>query len=85
MAKGYGLDDRYSILSRNRRFFFLSKHPEWLGGSISLLTNECGGLFPWGQSGSGVKLTTYLHLVSSSIRVKLFLHSPTNLHGVMLN
>jgi len=32
----------------------------------SLLFNAYQGLFPWGQSGQGVKLTTQFHLVPRS-------------------
>jgi len=39
-------------------------------------------LFPWGQSGRVVKLTTYLHLVPVQECVKLYLQSPIRLHVV---
>jgi hypothetical protein len=35
--------------------------------------------------GRGVKLTTHLHLVLKSRMVELYLHSPTRLHGAVLN
>jgi hypothetical protein len=40
--------------------------PERLWGPPSLLSNRYQVLFPWGQSGRGVKLTTHLHLVPRS-------------------
>jgi hypothetical protein len=40
-----------------------------------------GGSFP----GRGVKLTTHLHPVPRSRVVELYLHSPTCLHGIVLN
>jgi hypothetical protein len=43
------------------------------------------GLFPWGQSGRGVKLSTHLHLVPRSRMVELNLHSPIYLHSIVLN
>jgi hypothetical protein len=40
---------------------------------------------PGGLSGRGVKLTTHLHLVPRSRKVEPYLHSPTRLHGIVLN
>jgi hypothetical protein len=48
--------------------------PELLWSSPSLLSSGYQGLFPWGWSGRGVKLTIYLRLVS-----------PVRLHGVVLS
>jgi hypothetical protein len=39
-----------------------------------------GGLFP-----PRVKLTTQLHLVPRTRMVEIYLHSPTRLHGMVLN
>jgi hypothetical protein len=39
-------------------FFSSPPRPEWLWGQTSLLSNGYQGLFPWGQSGRGVDLTT---------------------------
>jgi hypothetical protein len=38
-----------------------------------------------GTSSRGVKLTTDLHLVTTSRMVELYLHSPIRLHGIVLN
>jgi hypothetical protein len=67
IATGYGLDDRMIRV----RFpaglgIFSTPCPYPLWASPSLLLNRYRGLFPWGQSGRGVKLTTHLHLISRS-------------------
>jgi hypothetical protein len=51
---------------RDWEFFSSPLRPERLWGPPSLLSNGHQGLFPWGQSGGGVKLTTHLHLVPRS-------------------
>jgi hypothetical protein len=51
----------------------------------SLLSNGYQGLFPLEQNGRIVNLTTYLNLMSRLKPVGLYLHSPTRLHGVLLN
>jgi hypothetical protein len=47
-------------------FFSSPPRPDRLCGPTSLLFNVYQGLFPWGQSGRGVELTTHLHLVPRS-------------------
>jgi hypothetical protein len=44
-----------------------SLHHHWLWDPASLLTNWYQGLFPWGESSRGVKLTTNFHLVPRSV------------------
>jgi len=46
-----------------KHYFLSPKRPEWLWGQTSLLSNGGRVLFPRGQSGQGVKLTTHFHLV----------------------
>jgi len=41
--------------------------PHRLWGPASLLPNVYQALFPWRQSGRGVKLTTHIHLVREAI------------------
>jgi hypothetical protein len=40
---------------------------------------------PGGKTAGGEKLTTHLHLVPRSRMMELYRHSPTRLHGVVLN
>jgi len=47
-------------------FFSSPPRPGQLRGPPSLLPTVYYGLFPWGWSGRGVKLTTHLHLVTGS-------------------
>jgi hypothetical protein len=47
-------------------FFSSPPCPDRIWGVPSLLSNGYQGLFPWGQSGRGVKLTTHFHLVPRS-------------------
>jgi hypothetical protein len=52
----------------------------------SLLSNGYQGLFPWGYSGQGVKMTTHLHLVLRSNNEWSYTSTPaTCLHGVVLS
>jgi hypothetical protein len=52
----------------------------------SLLFSGYQGLFPWGQSGRGVKLTTHLHLVPKSKNVCSYAStSLIRFHGVVLS
>jgi hypothetical protein len=71
IALGYGLYDRGSMVrfpggGEAGNFFSSPPRPERLWGPPSLLSNGYQGLFLWGQSCSGVKLTTHLHLVPRS-------------------
>jgi hypothetical protein len=60
----------YWHFSRRRTKFYMrtkwqtSTQPPW--GPPSLPSNGYQGLFPWGYSGRGAKLTTHLHLVPKS-------------------
>jgi hypothetical protein len=71
IATGYGLDGQ-GIGIRvpgEARFFSFPRRLNRFWGPPSFLSNESWGLFPQGQIGRGVKLTTHLQLVpSSSIR-----------------
>jgi hypothetical protein len=51
---------------RSWEFFSSLPRRDRLWGSPNLLSNEYQGLFPWGQSGWSVKLTTHPHLVPRS-------------------
>jgi hypothetical protein len=84
IATGYGLDGWGSIFGRVKRFFCSPKRSvpsEALSAPIQWIT----GALPRGYSGQGVKLITYLHLVSRSRMMELYLHSPISLHAVALN
>jgi hypothetical protein len=84
IVMGYGLDGQGLIPSRDR-FFSAPQHPERLWVPPSLLPNRYQWLIPLGVSGPGMKLIAYLHLVTRSIMVELYLHSPIHLHSVVLN
>jgi hypothetical protein len=77
----YRLDVRDSIHGRGKRFFSTLQRPGRLWGPPNHLTNGRWRLFPLGQSGLGVMLTTHLHLMPRSRIVELYLL----LHGVVLN
>jgi hypothetical protein len=79
-----GLDDPGSIPGRGKRFFSIPQRPDQIWGPSSLLFNGHGGYFS-GVKRRGVKLTIHLHLMPRSRMVKLHLHYPIRLHGVVLN
>jgi hypothetical protein len=71
VAQSYGAKPRAGWSggsSPNRGWEFISStpRPHRLWGTPSLLSNGYQGLFLWGQSGWGVKLTTHFHLVPRS-------------------
>jgi hypothetical protein len=89
ITTGYGLEDR-GVGVRvpvGSRIFSSPRSPDLLCGPPNLLFNGYRGLFPWGLSGRGVKLTTHLKLVPESRKVHLlvYIHSPIRFHGVVLN
>jgi hypothetical protein len=55
------------------------------GALLASHTMDTGGSFPGRRSGWGVKLTTHLYVAPRSRIVELYLHSPTLLHGLVLN
>jgi hypothetical protein len=57
----YGLDGGVSILGRINNYFYY--RASRLALELTLF-NEYEGRFPRGLSGRGVKMTTYLHLLS---------------------
>jgi hypothetical protein len=68
IATGYGLDDRGVVVRvpAGSRIFSSPRRPVRLWGSPSLLSNGYWGLFPRGESGRGVTLTTHLQLAPRS-------------------
>ena len=56
---------RVLIPGRRKKYFTLSKRPDWLWGQTSLLFKKYKRFFLRGQSGQGRKLTTHLHLLLS--------------------
>jgi hypothetical protein len=63
VATGYGLDVRVLIESR---VFSSPRRPDRLWVQLNLLLNGYRRLFPQGQNGRGVKLTTHLQLLARS-------------------
>jgi hypothetical protein len=83
-SEGHGLDDRGSIPGRGTRFFSIRQRPNQIWGPPSLLFTRYGDYFS-GVKLRGVKLTIHLHLIPTSRMMKLHLHYPIRLHGVVLN
>jgi hypothetical protein len=68
IASAYGLDDRGvgDRVPGGSRRFSSPRRPDRPWGPPSLLPTGTRGLFPRGESGRGVKLTTHLRLVTRS-------------------
>jgi hypothetical protein len=65
--------------------FSSPQRPNRIWGSPKLLFNGFRELFYCGQSGRGVKLTTYLQLLPRKRKVQLYLHSQMCLHDRVFN
>jgi hypothetical protein len=65
------------------RFFHSAYCPDRCWNPPSLLLNGYRGQFPPGWSSRDTKLTTHLRVTLRSREVKLYLYSPTCLHGTV--
>jgi hypothetical protein len=74
-----------SIRGRGKRFFSTSQRSDFLLGPPASHPIGTGGSSPPGVRRPSMKLTTHHHLLRRSRIVKLYLHSPVRLLGVMLN
>jgi hypothetical protein len=70
------------IMGRGKRFFYVPQSPA-LGPNQPLI-NGGRGFFPKEQSGQGIKLTTHLHMVLTSIMVELYFHPFRRIRGMAL-
>jgi hypothetical protein len=77
IVTGYGLDDArsWSLGPSRGRLFSFPHHPDLFWRSTSLLTSWYEEFFLWGQSGQGMKLTTYLLWVKN-----MWIYVPTPLY-----
>jgi hypothetical protein len=75
-----------SLISSFFKNHFITIHvPQRLWGPSSLLSIGYQGLFLWGWSGRGVKLTTYLYLIPRSKDEWRYISTfPIRRHGVVL-
>jgi hypothetical protein len=67
------------------RFIWISLLHNVMKRAPSLLSNGNQGLFPWGQSGRGVKLTTHVYVVPRSKEWSCNPIPPIRLHGMVLS
>jgi hypothetical protein len=74
-----------SIPGGGWEFFSSPLRPERLWVPPSLLSSGYQGLFPFVQSGRGVKLTTPSSSAEVKECVELYIHFPIHLHGVVLS
>jgi hypothetical protein len=72
-------------VSGGTRIVFSPLRPDRLWGPSNLLSTGYRGLFPWGLSGWGVKLTTHLQLVPRSRKCGSIHPLPIRLHGIVLD
>jgi hypothetical protein len=86
-ATGYELDDRGVGIRVpvGAKLFSSPQHLDRLKVPPSFLSNGYRGLFPRGERGRGVKLTSHLQLEPRSKNVNLYIQSPIRLHGAVLN
>jgi hypothetical protein len=78
IATGYGLNDRgigVRVLVGSRTFSS-PHHPDWLWSPPNLISNGYQGLFPWGKSSLGVKLTS--HFPTSAGVKKMWIYKYTS-------
>jgi hypothetical protein len=83
-SKGYGMESQASIPDRGKIFLFSTASRSALRPTQPYIQWVLEANSPGVKWDKGLKLTTHLHVMPRSRMVKLYLHSPICLHGIVL-